>query len=258
MRFSQHGQQGMALGHGPPPHFPGPPTPSYWQVPQPPLGTPVGLAHAVPSPTFILPNPIDVCGGSRPEHNLLPPFDGLMSRTTSHSSMVSSPSESCYTPMSSQESNDYFAHGRELRSVSASSHYRHDAGWGFSAQPLAGTISLSRIQEGRVPVKHEPAPSVTDSEAGTPAPSIHPSVHSSPSVPVKAEYHSPHYAQLSSPVGSVGSIHESPTYSGQFHATDARDIPYATPGKFEPKTARYLLTTRALHVWDHTEPTLAA
>lgn len=247
IRFAQHAQQGVALGHGPPPPFSGSPSPSYWHVPQQALSVPVGMPQTVHSPTFNLPpSPIDIAGGPRQESTLLSPYDNtLMSRCTSHSSMVSSPSDgSYYTPTSARGGADYFGHDRELRNVSATvgGHYSRVDGSSFdSSGPMPGTINLSRIQEGKPPFKFESAPSVTDSEGGSPVLSI----HSSPGPSVKVKYcspqpqYSPRPRHLSSSLGSNGpNPQPSSTSSTQRRAAEGL---YSTPGKLERHTPGCML-----------------
>ncbi|BEJ15073.1 hypothetical protein CspHIS471_0408400 [Cutaneotrichosporon sp. HIS471] len=235
MRLAHHAQQGMAIGHGAPPHFHAPANPGFWQVPPHPPSTPVGMSQTAPtldaSNVNLPPSPIYNGSSPRQESNLFQPFDGvLMSRVNSYSSAVSSPSDrSYYTPISGSEGGDYFAHDRELRSVSATvgGHYpRVDALPSYaSSAPMPGTISLSRIQGERLSLKVEPAaPSVTDSEPASPAMSI----HSSPAPVVKPEYPSPQSHQLSSPVAS--NPHGSPAHPEGYGAAFVNDAPHPPRG----------------------------
>ncbi|BEI84343.1 hypothetical protein CcaverHIS002_0409470 [Cutaneotrichosporon cavernicola] len=234
MRLAHHAQHGMAIGHGAPPHFHAPANPGFWQVPPHPPSTPVGMPQTAPtihsSNVNHPPSPIYNGSSPRQESNLFPTFDGvLMSRVNSYSSAVSSPSDkSYYTPISGSEGCDYFAHDRELRSVSATvgGHYpRVDALPSYaSSGPMPATISLSRIQGERLSLKAEAAPSVTDSEPASPAMSI----HSSPAPVVKPEYPSPQCHQQSSPVAS--NPHGSTTHPEDYRAAVVNDASHPSRG----------------------------
>ncbi|KLT44334.1 hypothetical protein CC85DRAFT_326482 [Cutaneotrichosporon oleaginosum] len=226
MRFPQH----MALEHAPM-------TPSYWQVTSQTIVTP-GLPQTPQTGTTSVfelpPTPGDLVSGPQHESHLNTPYNAaLMSRANSHSSGASSPNGSpYYTPTSIQDS-DYFNRGIP---TATGGHYSHGVAptdFGPSG-PMSGTINLSHIQDSRHAIKFRSTKSVTESEPGTPAPSI----HSSP-VRVKTEYPSPQSNQSSSPAVSVSShLHSSPPRLSQSGSASARDAPSSTPELSSSRTTQ--------------------
>lgn len=206
----------MALGHGPPPLYPGQASHNPWPTVAPASLDLSGGFPPMASPTFPMPvTPLELVGGShRPDPGLLSPLDCNLMRTSSTSSMGSSIDSGMghyYTPMSGQGGSDYF-HEAELRRVSTAVGGHHDhreRNHGFGTTTLSpGTIDLARIH-GRKPPRSEPARSVaSDSESHSQgAPSIH---QPSPSPrdlssPVKSEVLSPliESRPIPSPASSV-------------------------------------------------------